>query len=119
MARKMSDAHKQALAEGRKYGRAVRSYLEALEASKPKRGRKRTAASIQARLDAIEETIHEASPLNRLQIVQERMDLEGEKAGLEGDSSIDMAKLEADFIESAPRTARARTSPTRRGARSG
>ena len=36
----MSDAHKEALAEGREQGRAVRRYLEALEANKPRRGRK-------------------------------------------------------------------------------
>src|SRR5689334_9539098 len=39
--RAMSDEHKAALAEGRAQGRAVRLYLEALEANKPKRGRKR------------------------------------------------------------------------------
>lgn len=38
----MSDDHKAALAEGRAQGRAVRAYLEGLEASKPRRGRKRT-----------------------------------------------------------------------------
>ena len=100
MARKMSDVHKQALAEGRKHSRAVRSYLEALEANKPKRGRKRTAESIQARLDAIEETIDETSPLNRLQMAQDRMDLEAELARLES-PGVDMSQLEAEFIKSA------------------
>ncbi len=61
MAKKMTAEHKAALGEGRKHSRAVRSYLEALEANKPKRGRKRTPASIQARLDTIEETIEQAS----------------------------------------------------------
>ena len=42
----MSDSHKAALAEGREQGRAVRRYLEALEAHKLKRGRKRTQESI-------------------------------------------------------------------------
>ena len=47
----MSDAHKAALAQGRAAGnRAVRNYLEALEAHKPKRGRKRTPDSIKKRL---------------------------------------------------------------------
>jgi len=50
----MSDAHKAALAEGRAQGRAVRRYLEALEAHKPKRGRKRTPDSVKKRLTAIE-----------------------------------------------------------------
>ena len=52
-ARQMSDDHKAALAEGRSQGRAVRVYLEALAANKPKRGRKRTPDSITKRLDAI------------------------------------------------------------------
>src|SRR5680860_433016 len=50
---KMSTEHKAALAEGRANGRAVREYLEALEATKPKRGRKRTPESVKKRLDAI------------------------------------------------------------------
>src|ERR1700739_1377102 len=50
----MSAGHKQALAVGREESRAVRRYLEALQAHKPKRGRKRTSESIQARLDQIE-----------------------------------------------------------------
>ena len=51
----MSDDHKAALAIGRTKGRVVRRYLDALEANKPKRGRKRTPESIQRRLKAIEE----------------------------------------------------------------
>ena len=43
------------LAEGRDQGRAVRRYLEALEAHKPKRGRKRTPESVQKRLATIDE----------------------------------------------------------------
>ena len=39
----MTDEHKAALAQGRSEGRAVRDYLDALRANKPKRGRKRTA----------------------------------------------------------------------------
>src|SRR5438309_2788794 len=72
----MSDRHKAALAEGREQGRAVRRYLEALEAHKPKRGRKRTPESIEKRLAAIEERLPDADPLTRLQLVQERMDLQ-------------------------------------------
>ena len=66
----MSQSHKQALAEGREQGRAVRRYLEALEAHKPKRGRKRTTESIQKRLASIEQQLPAADPLNRLQLVQ-------------------------------------------------
>ena len=46
----MTDAHKQALAVGREQGRVIRGYLEALESTKPKRGRKRTPDSVRRRL---------------------------------------------------------------------
>ena len=56
----MSTGHKAALARGRAESASVRHYLEALETSKPKRGRKRTPASIDRRLVAIER--HECDP---------------------------------------------------------
>ena len=71
----MSDEHKAALAEGRNQGRAVRRYLEALDAHKPKRGRKRTPESMQKRLDRIDVELAGADPLKRLQLIQERLDL--------------------------------------------
>src|SRR5690242_17471608 len=58
--RSMSAQHKAALAVGRSEGRAVRNYLEALEAHKPKRGRRRTPESISARLEKIEADLDEA-----------------------------------------------------------
>ncbi len=95
----MTDSHKAALAEGRDQGRAVRRYLEALEANKPKRGRKRTPETMKKRLDRIQEEMGKADPLLRLQLVQERMDLERqiETAG----STVDLTELEQDFIEAA------------------
>lgn len=95
----MSAEHKQALAIGREQGRAVRRYLEALEAHKPKRGRKRTPESIQRRLDAIEERLPAADPLSRLQLVQERMDLQAELASKS--NTVDLASLEEEFVNAA------------------
>jgi hypothetical protein len=95
----MSDTHKAALAEGREQGRAVRRYLEALEAHKPKRGRKRTPESMQKRLAAIEERLPTADPLTRLHLVQERMDRPPELAA--GDNGVDLAELEEAFVVSA------------------
>ncbi len=95
----MSDSHKAALAEGREQGRAVRRYLEALEAHKPKRGRKRTPESIQKRLSAIEEQLPTADPLTRVHLVQERMNLETELAA--GDNAVDMTTLEEGFVAAA------------------
>ena len=97
--RTMSDEHKAALAEGRSQGRAVRLYLEALEANKPKRGRKRTAETVQKRLDRIAVELPSADPLKRLQLTQEQLDLEAELAA--GVSTVDISALEQDFIASA------------------
>ncbi len=97
-ARSMSDSHKEALAIGREQGRVVRRYLEALEANRPRRGRKRTPESIQKRLAAIEERMADADALSRLHLAQERMDLEAELAA-SGDGGADLDALEADFIQ--------------------
>ena len=95
----MSDEHKAALAEGRNQGRAVRRYLEALEAHKPKRGRKRTPESMQKRLDRIDVELVSADPLKRLQLIQERLDLKDEldSAG----QTVDLSGLEQDFVDAA------------------
>ena len=95
----MSDSHKAALAEGREQGRAVRRYLEALEAHRPKRGRKRTQESVQKRLASIDEKLAEADALTRLHLVQERMNLEGELST--SDNTVDLAALEEDFVAAA------------------
>ncbi len=95
----MSDSHKAALAEGREQGRAVRRYLEALEAHKPKRGRKRTPESVQKRLAAIDEKLLEADALTRLHLVQERMNLEQELAA--ADNGVDLKELEDQFVAAA------------------
>lgn len=92
----MSDEHKQALAVGRDQGRAVRRYLEALEAHKPKRGRKRTPESIEKRLATIEAEVETADPLTRVNLLQERMDLEAELAAKE--AVIDLSELEDEFV---------------------
>ena len=97
--RAMSDEHKAALAEGRAQGRAVRLYLEALAANKPKRGRKRTAASITKRLAAIEAELVTADPLKRLQLTQEQLDLQAELEA--SDTTVDLSGLEAGFIAAA------------------
>jgi hypothetical protein len=95
----MSVEHKQALAVGREESRAVRRYLEALAAHKPKRGRKRTAESIQARLDQIDRRLPQADPLTRVHLVQERLDLESELSS-KGDA-VDLASLEEAFVKAA------------------
>lgn len=95
----MSQEHKDALAQGREQGRAVRRYLEALEAHRPKRGRKRTAESIQKRLTDIEGKLEGADPLTRLQLRQERMDLQAELAAKS--NGVDLSQLEEEFVAAA------------------
>lgn len=95
----MSSEHKAALAQGRTQGRAVRVYLEALEANRPKRGRKRTPDSIKARLDRIEANLGDADAIQRLQLVQERMDLENELTAVQ--DKVDLSALETDFLAAA------------------
>ena len=94
---KMSDEHKEALALGRAEGRQVRAYLEALDATKPKRGRKRTSDSITRRLERIETELESADPLKRLQLTQERLDLGQELEAME--AGTDLSELETDFTK--------------------
>ena len=97
--KEMTDEHKAALAEGRSQGRAVRGYLEALEAHRPKRGRKRTPESMRARLATIDASIDTADPMTRLQLVQERIDL---GAAIEAaETTVDLSALEDGFVEAA------------------
>ncbi len=91
----MSKDHKEALAVGRAEGRSVRAYLEALDSSRPKRGRKRTKDSISSRLDKIDAELEAADALKRLQLTQERLDLIEELASM--DTGVDIGELEAEF----------------------
>ena len=95
--RKMSDEHKAALAQGRTEGRIVRDYLEALRSNRPKRGRKRTEASITRRLEAIEKSLSEANPLNELKLVQERRDLLAERDSMT--NGVDLSDVEDKFVQ--------------------
>ncbi len=95
----MSDEHKAALAEGRNQGRAVRRYLEALDAHRPKRGRKRTPESMQRRLDRIDVELADADPLKRLQLIQERLDLQAELDA--SGEKVDLSGLEQEFVAAA------------------
>jgi hypothetical protein len=95
----MSSEHKAALAEGREQGRAVRRYLEALEANKPRRGRKRSPESLKKRLDAIESEIASADPLKRVHLVQERADLQDALDATA--SNVDIGQLEKAFVRAA------------------
>ena len=95
----MSESHKAALAEGRVQGRAIRLYLEALEAHRPRRGRKRSTKSLTDRLVAIDRELAHADPMRHLQLVQERLDLQAALDAAE--RAVDISSLETGFIEAA------------------
>ena len=95
----MTQGHKDALAEGRRQGKSVRKYLEALEQHKPKRGRKRTPESIRKQLDKINAEIDDADPVKKLQMIQDRIDLEAELESIE--NKPDLSALEAEFVAAA------------------
>lgn len=97
--RKMSAEHKEALARGRQEGRAVRSYLEALEqATKP--GRRVSPDDLKRRLDDVCNQISvEADPIKRLDLIQKRLDLDARLSEQAGE--VHLAQLEADFIAAA------------------
>ena len=68
-------------------------------ATKPKRGRKRTPESINARLTTIDEHLATADPLAERKLIQERMDLTAELATI--DAGVDLSDLEAEFEKAA------------------
>ena len=92
----MSAEHKAALAQGRSEGRAVRDYLDALRANKPKRGRKRTPDSIKKRLAAIDAELSDADPLGELRLIQEKRDLAAELESMQ--HAVDLGAIEAAFV---------------------
>jgi len=92
----MSDAHKAALATGREEGRIVRRYLDALDASRPRRGRKRSPESIAKRIAAIDAGLDDADSLSRLHMVEERQQLVVEQRALT--RKVDTGSLEKEFV---------------------
>ena len=95
---KMSDEYKAALSVGRRNSAIVRRYLEAKEAQKPQRERRRTPESINKQLAAIEDQLGEASPMKRLELVQRRFDLQDALAELEAAAEVDITALESEFV---------------------
>lgn len=94
---KMSSAHKKALANGRNEGRVIREYLDIVEATKPKRGRRRTPESITRRLATINTELKTADAVTKVRLIQERLNLKTELAGMKSRTEISAA--ETKFIK--------------------
>jgi hypothetical protein len=93
----MTQEHKDALAQGRRESKAIKAYLEALDAPK-RRGRPVTAESLQTKIADLDATIRdESDPLRRVELIQARLDAEEALGGLEATENID--GLEAGFVE--------------------
>jgi hypothetical protein len=91
----MSEAHKEALAQGRRESRAVKAYLEALGAKRP--GRPVTPDSVKKKLAALEEKLEgESDPLKRLDLVQAKLDAEDQLAEMSDEADFDA--LEKEFV---------------------
>lgn len=98
----MTDTQKAALAVGRDEGRAVRRYLEALEARRSRTGRKRTAEVVRRQLEETSEALTQAGALDRVLLLQRRLDLEAELRRRERPSDADLAELERAFVAALP-----------------
>ncbi|CAB4652433.1 unannotated protein [freshwater metagenome] len=90
----MSTAHKKALANGRNEGRIIREYLEIVEATKPKRGRRRTPESIARRLAVINNELKTADAVTKVRLIQERLNLRRELSGMKSKTEIATAELQ-------------------------
>ncbi len=90
----MSDEHKERLAVGREQSRIVREYLNTLGPAR--RGRKRTAESVERKLQQVMEQLSTATdPLTRLQLHAEAERLEHELGDFE---EVDAAEIEQEFV---------------------
>jgi hypothetical protein len=85
------------MSQGREESNIIKRYLEFITFNKPKRGRKRSPSAIGDRLAAIEAELPEASPLARLHLVQEKLDLTSELERISSTQS--MESVEAEFIK--------------------
>ena len=96
--RTMTDEHKAAIAAGRIEAAAVREYLEALESSRPKRGRQVRPEKLQERRAAIDSQLGsgDLKPIKRLELMQDRRDIDAQLAALADEP--DMTAVENGFL---------------------
>lgn len=86
-------------ASARAQSKVIKDYLEALERNKPRRGRKRTRETVEKQLALVESQLIDADPLDRLHLIQKRIDLETELVNLK--NKVDIGELEVRFVTAA------------------
>ena len=99
--RRVTNAHKAAMAQGRQQGAVIRRYLQALQVSAAprRRGRPRTPATIDQRLNAIKADLEATNvdPLKQIRLIQERLDLTTERDRLT--NATDPTTFEDAFVK--------------------
>lgn len=97
----MSDEHKAAIAAGRIEAGAMSDYLEALETSRPKPGRRVSPEKLEARRAGIGEQLAAVGvkPIKRLELMQDRRSIDAQLTALADEP--DMTAVENGFIEHA------------------
>lgn len=95
--REVTPEHKAAMIQGRTETRVVRHYLEALETVKKTGGRRRSRETLQKKLTAVEQQLESADTVDRLHLVQDRIDLV--KAIETAERNVDIEELESAFVE--------------------
>jgi len=93
----MTLSHKLALKEGRERGQIVRHYLQAIESTKPRRGRPITPEGLRKSIEKIDADLAtEKDPLRKLDLVQSKIKKQKDLEEIE--SPIDMVALETEFV---------------------
>lgn len=94
-----SEDHKAAMKASHDQNRGVRAYLEALESTRTTaRARRRNPEKLQARRAEIAEEAKTASPVKKLELVQERMDIDRELTD-EPVEEVNIEEFEGGFVE--------------------
>src|SRR5947199_5717497 len=96
--RKLSTAHKRALAEGRTMSATVDRYLSAVNTPK-RRGRKVSKAALVSRLAEARVKAKSASGVEKVLAAQEVRDLQVRIANMESAGSSDLKSLEAALVK--------------------
>lgn len=99
--RTMTDEHKAAIAAGRIEAAAVRDYLEALESSRPRPGRRMSSEKLQERRVELGAELASGSlkAMKRLETLQALRDIDTQLEALQAEP--DMTAVEAGFVEHA------------------
>ncbi len=93
----VSPEHKEAIILGKQRSTIVRQYLDSLSGTGPSRTRKVNPETIKAKIAKIEEDLKGAGSLQRLSLIQKRINLEEQLEPAEQDDQIQ--ELETRFIE--------------------